>query len=1041
MNNRLIAQIIVLTYILVSVLFLQNGVNAQTYGTLPMGGAGFVSGIVCSRTEANLIYLRTDVGGAYRWYEDKAEWIPLNDWVSSSETGFLGVESIALDPNNSDKLYMSVGIDYFNGGKSAILISSDRGNTFSKVEVTNLFKIHGNGMGRNTGEKLVVDPNLSSVLYYGSRAAGLFKSTNSGLNWSRLTSPSITTTPSGNGFSFVVLDPNSSIVGTETQTIIAGVCRTGENLYRSNDGGLSFTAITGAPTTLMPQRAVLTNDSALYITYADKEGPWNPTVGQIWKYNLSEQTWTNISPSGYNLPFCGISVDPQNPKRLVCATINVYRNQGNSQWGDVIFLSNDGGLTWTNKITSGFKMDPNGVEFAKSGLSIHWAGSIEFDPFNTKRVYVNSGNGLFRTDDIDPAVNTWKFDVNGLEESVPMDMVSIPGGPVVSVIGDYDGFRYTDISKYGKRLNPSMGTTVGIAYASLNPAVVVRAGSSIYYSEDTAKTWKLAKINGKQGYLSVSADGKTIIHSPGEEITTTSYKSVDKGNTWTAISGFTTKNARVVADPVNSQVFYSYNSSTGSMWVSTNGGNSFSSSGVPGTGGSKHIRTVPGFEGHLWVAMYNGGLQRSVDYGSKYIKLPGVTSCTAVGIGKAIGSSGYPAIYIWGVVSGVEGVYFSTNEGVSWNRINDNDHEWGGPGNGQFVIGDMNQEGIVYISTAGRGIVWAKADYMISADSVRIPIGGTSQIEITVLNSDTVKWTYSSSNPQFASVDTTGLVTGVEYGTSIITALSETGKSLKLSVSVTKDAESLTISPITDTINIGSELQLSAEILPADATNTSVTWSSLNPSVASISSGGLIKATKTGNTVINAVIGTSLRVSMPLFVNVPVTGLQMNVSKDTIVVSEELQLQCTFIPANAVNQSLTWKSGNSAIATVDNNGLVLGLEPGTAVITAKSVDGAFEANCEIEVLEFPLYINNQGIESGDFTVFPNPIAGSELSFDLGKYYGKSRISIFDSKGTLVIDGIESVKQKFIVTTNLNQGFYLVRCEKEGKTLYKKIIVK
>jgi hypothetical protein len=57
----------------------------------------------------------------------------------------------------------------------------------------------------------------------------------------------------------------------------------------------------------------------------------------------------------------------------------------------------------------------------------------------------------------------------------------------------------------------------------------------------------------------------------------------------------------------------------------------------------------------------------------------------------------------------VEGVYRSINQGASWTRINDDAHEWGGPGNGQFVIGDMNMYGRVYISTAGRGIAYIES--------------------------------------------------------------------------------------------------------------------------------------------------------------------------------------------------------------------------------------------------------------------------------------------------------------------------------------------
>ena len=84
-------------------------------------------------------------------------------------------------------------------------------------------------------------------------------------------------------------------------------------------------------------------------------------------------------------------------------------------------------------------LDKNGYNWIE-GESIHWAGSIEFDPFNPKRVFVTSGNGIFMTDNLSPGKRfSWKFTVKDLEETVPEDLVSIPGGPLITVIGDYDG--------------------------------------------------------------------------------------------------------------------------------------------------------------------------------------------------------------------------------------------------------------------------------------------------------------------------------------------------------------------------------------------------------------------------------------------------------------------------------------------------------------------------------------------------------------------------------------------------------------------------
>lgn len=695
--------------------------EAYKWQAVAMGGGGFVSAVIPSKTEQNLVYARTDVGGAYRWSQADQRWIPLNDWVSDQETGILGVESIALDPQHSERLYMLAGISYFNGGKTYFLRSNDYGQTFAITDVTNQFKAHGNGMGRQTGEKIQVDPADSNILYVGTRYNGLFKSTDAGSSFSRVSSLDVTTTLNENGISFVLLDP-SSVSGGLAQRIIVGVSRyptAGANMYISQDAGNSFTAVTGGPSGLMPSRAVL-SDGHLIIVYANGAGPhghWAQPEpmdqGQIWKYKLSDATWTNISPAGFTRAFGGISVDPANSQRLILSSINTYLQQGDA-WGDRLFLSTNGGTSWVDLVDRGFTEDSNGVSWI-NGHSIHWAGSFEFDPFNTKRVWVTSGNGIFSNADIDQATSPWRFDVTGLEETVPLNIVSVEGGPLLTVIGDYDGFRNTDPSQYAPIHTPRMGTTTGLAVAAQAPQYVARAGSDIYVSSDSGVNWsKTAVINGEKGQLAFSADGGVLLHAPeGSSIT---YRSTNLGASWTAVTGLSVSSAYPNADPVNSNKFYALNGT--SMMVSTNGGVSFAQAGAVPAGGSKIIRLAPGREGDIWVALYDGGLTRSTNSGTSFSKLTNVTYAGAVGFGKAAPGAGYPSIYIWGTVDGVRGVYRSVDQGSNWVRVNDDNHEFGGPGNGQFVVGDMNRYGFVYMSTAGRGVVYGEpSDELVSSSS------------------------------------------------------------------------------------------------------------------------------------------------------------------------------------------------------------------------------------------------------------------------------------------------------------------------------------
>ena len=99
---------------------------------------------------------------------------------------------------------------------------------------------------------------------------------------------------------------------------------------------------------------------------------------------------------------------------------------------------------------------------------------------------------------------------------------------------------------------------------------------------------------------------------------------------------------------------------------------------------------------------------RSIDGGRSFAKLDGIDYCGALGFGKAARGANYPAVYIWGERKGVRGIYRSLDGGAGWERINDDRHQYGGPGDGHFIVGDMNRFGHVYMSTAGRGIVYGK---------------------------------------------------------------------------------------------------------------------------------------------------------------------------------------------------------------------------------------------------------------------------------------------------------------------------------------------
>ena len=157
-------------------------------------------------------------------------------------------------------------------------------------------------------------------------------------------------------------------------------------------------------------------------------------------------------------------------------------------------------------------------------------------------------------------------------------------------------------------------------------------------------------------------------------------------------------------------------------------------------------------------------------------------------------------------------------------------------------------------------------------------------------------------------------------------------------------------------IAIGEATILKATYTPSNVTNKTVTWSSSDTSVATISSSGRVKGLKAGNTTITASMkgkdNVPVTATFAMSVVVPsATGVTLDKTSVNLGFGKTTQLTATVNPKYA-NQKVTWSSNNTSVATVSSTGLVTAKNIiGTAVITATSVDGGFTANCQIKVQE------------------------------------------------------------------------------------------
>ncbi len=709
-------------------------------------GGGFVDGFAFQPAVPGLSYARTDMGGAYRRDTATGRWQPLLDWLPLSEVNLMGVESLAVDPNNPDALYLACGT-YTNPAvpNGALLRSRDRGQSFQRTELP--FKLGGNEGGRGNGERLAVDPNDGRVIYLASRLAGLWRSGDSAASFQRVNAfpdsawqrnESDGPPPSWGGsdgkatINFILFDPASGQRGQPSRTIYAGVSVIGRpSLWRSVDAGASWQPLPGAPAAHRPMRAALASDGKLYVAYASEPGPHRMKDGAVWRYEVGTQAWADITPErpSATQPFgyAAVTVDASNPRRLLASTAGRGK-------GDELFRSTDGGATW-KPLFAAAKFDASAAPYV-ADTPLHWLYDVKINPTNPDHALFTTGYGGWETLDltqVDKGQPThWRVMSTGIEETVALALHSpTQGVPLVTAIGDYSGFVHTDLDTPapGNPKPPFFGNTHDVTGAELAPEVIVRighardGGKNLGYSLDGGKTWREPKTapEGKtgDGFIAVSADGKAWVWTPKGGVPHVSH---DRGDTWTAVKGLPA-GTRVVADRVNPKRFHAMALFDNQLYASDDGGNSFSvrplalpdpsqgpvthaaagsnnhSNRGDNRGGQDRLYAAPGREGELWLAAFHG-LYRAGDSGA-FKRLPAVSEIHAFGFGHAAPGASEPALYLVGSVAGQYGVFRSTDGAASWQRINDDAHQWG------LILqisGDPKVFGRVYVGTHGRGV-------------------------------------------------------------------------------------------------------------------------------------------------------------------------------------------------------------------------------------------------------------------------------------------------------------------------------------------------
>lgn len=751
--------------------------SEMTWDTLKIGGAGFVSSIVAGQ---KAMYMRTDVGGAYKYDYTKKRWVQLLDFINDTDRGYLAVKGIAIDPTDDDTAYFLCGCAYFSDAKTAVFKTTDGGKTFTKAEVTDMIQVHGNGDGRECTEPIAIDPDDPNTIYCGGDVtageSALIKSTDAGATWTPVKS-----------YDDLGMYTNEIKYPTWTSHMVRG---TSTGAYNEQNGVASIrilngkvyvaTSVTGQtsvhvanvsddkftelsadlPTENYPVSISYDGADSLFFTYIAGLA-FSGGSGGIFKYDLKTGKVTDISPTSnaYGMVFA----DKNDPNKLVTRTCGVWSDQWYGEawtddsiaWGDHFFRSTDGGETWEDitpgqgetiygeeepkKTFSSLPIDTNGYDWIY-GKACHWGSSIVIDPRNPDKILLASGNGVFACDNVwDEDGIQFYFDPDGIEECVSLDFVSVPGGYNYSAIGDYDGFVHKDFTSIPPQYKPNVGSTSAIAYCPSDTKVMARVAENeaeSFYSLDAGQTWKELNCPNGGGKLAITqlADGTYRFFKSSKDNASLQY-SDDFGGTWESVSGVKgTSTAYTLVDPTDPSKVYAYCYNYNAYWASNPAlkepsfdeahysvffsddyGATFTENQICRYDMCDHCGDLAFVSEDTVIAAAGWyGLYKMTENCTKAEKLD-VYYAKTIGYGAPEKKGDPNTLYIYGkpAETDVEGIYRSTDCGETWDCIN-TEHLYGGTGNGNYLVGDMNEFGTVYMSTVGCGIVYGRLSKNVS---------------------------------------------------------------------------------------------------------------------------------------------------------------------------------------------------------------------------------------------------------------------------------------------------------------------------------------
>lgn len=775
-----------------------------TYKNLPIPGGGYATGFLFHPSQKDILYLRTDIGGSYKYCFEADRWLSLTESVDMFDLSETYPIALAVDDRNPKRLLAASGVNERNGRpvSGKLSISDDGGRTFIHKELP--CYVHGNMNGRGTGLRLLADPACETGLYFASQKDGLLYSDNLGDTWKQLETGGETY------MTCVWCSPDGRTVVAGSAGVRTGNDKMrGHSLYISYNRGMDFSPM------LMPE-SVLIEESKwsgyvahrydydgkyLYITlvntgadsYVTKMGyscdSGDSLGGRILRYEFDEEgrisSYTDITPtcicnamgtytieknSIYPFGFGGISSCRSKPGLLAASTIC-------KEDGDMIFISFDYGESWEPAL---FDLSVGNIQFETSYMKpeyngghnlIHWLSDVKINPFDPDEVWFNSGTGVFKSKNFTSDNRSFSDCCRGIEETVHLNVYSPLDGPVkaLDIVGDLGGFAFTELDKacensFADAEGNRYITCINADFSDIHPETVVvtprgnwkgKTKGGLILSKDyglsfqriplpygisnylDARFKEIERPNVNAGWVAISADTENIVYCVAEGIDLFMkgiIVSHDQGKSFKKASVYgldgrelsdTDNHMKVFSDRVDSQLFYGFGDDF-SVYISKDGGDIFRQAktenlpegnmifGLIDCANKTEIRGEAGKEGIFYMAVGKYGLWKlTFNAAAGTVKGQRLTkegeSVFRMGLGLLHQEGDYrkedKALYICGVIQGSYGFFRSFDDGLTWEKINDDTQRFGDINS---IDGDCRKAGRFFIATGSFGVKYGE---------------------------------------------------------------------------------------------------------------------------------------------------------------------------------------------------------------------------------------------------------------------------------------------------------------------------------------------